>query len=114
RRLQGHQGPVTRLAFAGEGRALLSIGEDKTLRRWDVATGKELRRFAQHKGAVRPLGFSPDGDTLVSQSFIGSVCVWDTVTGKERLRVRPPGPEGKEILVGAVAISPDGKRLAIV
>jgi WD40 repeat protein len=40
-----HNGEIGLLAFAPDGKSLLSLGGDQTFRRWDVATGKELARF---------------------------------------------------------------------
>ena len=59
--LTGHRGPVTSVAFNSDGKLALSGGEDKTARLWDVATGKELRRFAGHDGTLHFVACSPDG-----------------------------------------------------
>jgi hypothetical protein len=42
RTLTGHHGKVLALAFSPNGKLLISIGEDKTLRRWRVDTGTEI------------------------------------------------------------------------
>src|SRR5262249_14586095 len=41
---KGHTGAVTHVAFSPDGHRMLSSSFDKTIRFWDVATGKELRR----------------------------------------------------------------------
>src|SRR5262249_37004122 len=40
-----HDADVTFVAFGGDGKTLLTAGQDGTMRLWDLADGKELRRF---------------------------------------------------------------------
>jgi RNA polymerase sigma factor (sigma-70 family) len=67
-------------------------------------------RFRQGGGQVNRLLLSPDGKTLISKSFYGApfVCVWEFPTGK-LLRQLPGHYEENR----AVALSPDGKILAV-
>jgi RNA polymerase sigma factor (sigma-70 family) len=106
--------PVHTLLFAPDGKGLFSGAFTETVRLWDTATGKQLRRFdlPPHQGAARPpiisaLALSADGRTLAAGSSGGSVILWEAATG-QRLRTLP----GKRGRVHAVAFSPDGKLLA--
>ena len=109
---QGKKGAIV-LAIGGDGRTLATSGEDKSVKVWDLAAGKESRTIAGLKGSPTSLAVSPDG-TLLAGAFApsgqdtpGEVKVWETATGSERttLTVRPPG-------AGSLAFSPDGKTLA--
>jgi WD40 repeat protein len=102
----GHTGAVPCVTFAPDGQRALSGGDDMTLRLWDVATGKELRRLEGHRDAVIAVAFSTDGRLAVSGSRDRSVRLWEVESGRERARL--DGHTGK---VRCVAFSPDGKTL---
>jgi WD40 repeat protein len=69
------------LAFSPDSRRLAAAGR-WTARVWDVATGKELRRFEGHRGEITSVAFSPDGRRLASASKDSTVLVWDVAGQK--------------------------------
>ncbi|MBI1916734.1 MAG: WD40 repeat domain-containing protein [Planctomycetes bacterium] len=103
RQLKGHQGPVSFVRFSPDGKTLISAGQD-AVRRWEVATGKEVAVFAEKPEQVC---LSRDGKLLASSSAGGLIRLWDVPTGKPIRQWRDSIPE-----VRALAFSPDGKRLA--
>jgi WD40 repeat protein len=107
RRLTGHSDTVRGIAFSTDGKHLASASEDKTVRIWEVATGKEVRRLSGHEGGVRCVAWAPGGRLLASGGAEGTVCLWDAQTGK-LLRVMPDDPRQA---AWSVAFSPDGKLL---
>src|SRR5690349_8257557 len=56
----GHVGRVQSVAFAPNGKQILTAGDDQTARLWDAQTGMELLTFAGHTGLVWEVKFSPD------------------------------------------------------
>jgi RNA polymerase sigma factor (sigma-70 family) len=110
---------VLAIAFSPDGKLMASGGYDNDrsgefARLWDVATGKELRRFPHGKPSygIRSLAFSPDGKTLATLGEnSGSVLrLFDVDTGKER-RAFPKDGDVRTSR-GCVAFSPDGKTVA--
>jgi hypothetical protein len=47
--LEGHEGAVLAAAWSPDGKRLLSAGYDTTLRFWDVASYKEIKRICQFR-----------------------------------------------------------------
>jgi len=73
--LQGHEGDVLSVSFAPDGHLLASGSWDKTLRLWEVSTGKNIVEHS-FKDLVRSVAFSPDGIFLASCSEKGEVIIW--------------------------------------
>ena len=117
RTLVGQQGSVWSVGFSTAGALLasasckkdfvVSSGEDRMIRLWDVSTGQERRHFGGHRGGYYQVAFSPDGRTLASAGEDGYVRLWEVRSGLERHRFA--GHRGP---VALVAFSTDGALLA--
>jgi hypothetical protein len=110
-----HAGTVRGLAFAPDGRTLVSCGEDGSIRLLDVAAdGRSLRHRAAllraHGGlAVGDVAFAPDGQSFASAGDDGIVRIWSPKTRQAVQALK--GHAGR---VFRIAFSPraDGPLLA--
>jgi WD40 repeat protein len=101
-----HQDFVTHAVFSRDGKALIAGDASGLIVFWDVATGKELRRFRAHHGSINTLAVSPDGKALAAASG-KDIRLWDTDTGRLVREWKTSQVDVQEFL-----FSPDGKTLA--
>jgi eukaryotic-like serine/threonine-protein kinase len=101
-RFTGHDSPhVDHVHVLRDGKTLLTTCSDGKARLWDMASGRELRRFC-HPAGLRPAAIHPDGRHVLTGCNDGLVRLWDLQTGESRPIVKHEGR------VWAVAVSPDG------
>jgi WD40 repeat protein len=113
----GHTAAVRKVLFTPDGKRLLSISEDKTIRVWDVTSGACVRTLRPPagkgpEGRLLAAALSPDGRTLAVGGFGSSsgdhpVYLIDLAAGHLRRVLR-----GHRDSVFSLGFSPDGKRLA--
>jgi WD40 repeat protein len=103
--LRGHTEPIYSVALTRDGTRVVSGSGDKTVRIWNVDTGK-VQVLSGHTGQITNVALSPDNRKVASGSTDGTVRLWDLASGDQReLR-------GHTREVFRVAFSPDSKRLA--
>ena len=108
--LKGHTDEVWGVALFPDGRRAVSASWDKTIRIWDVPTGRELRSFSAGD-KIRCLALSADGKRLAAGHFFdhfqpGTLRVWDPDRGQE-LQAFP----GHTQSIASVVFSPDQKSV---
>jgi WD40 repeat protein len=83
--LKGHTKPVTSASFSPDGTTIVTGSfEDRTVKLWDVATGKAV---SERKGGAGDVSFSPDGRRLVTADG-ATATVWDARTGTTLLELK--------------------------
>jgi WD40 repeat protein len=117
--LAGNAGEVAILAFSPDGTRLAAGGSDGTVRVWDVGKRAEVAAIDHNGHRVTGLVFTPDGGSLVTGTAHpeGLVRRWD-LKGKSsfdlfRVADAPPLKANEYQTVDALALSPDGKTLAL-
>jgi RNA polymerase sigma factor (sigma-70 family) len=71
------------VAFSPDGRLLVSgsggdfSGRDPSVRVWELASCREVRKFDGHRAGVYAVAFFPDGHRIASASADATAIVWD-------------------------------------
>ncbi len=104
-RFSGHTDAVKSVAFAPDGSCVVSGADDRSVRVWDVQSGRELRRFARHTNGVAGVAVSPDGTQVLSAGRDQTLRLWSLRNGEELRQFTVPRG-----LVLSAAFAPDGQH----
>jgi WD40 repeat protein len=104
---KGHRGGVLGVAFAPDGKVLVSCGSDGLAKIWDVVKGTVRADLAGHEGKVLRVAVSPDGKTIATGGEDRTVRLWNAADGKAMGTL-----SGHTEAVTALAFAPEGTVLA--
>ncbi|KAL1302997.1 hypothetical protein AAFC00_003313 [Neodothiora populina] len=80
-----HGYEVLDLSVAEANDRFISVGGDKTVFLWDVATAQTLRRWTGHGRGINACAFGGPGDSvIITGSFDATVKIWDTKQRSEK------------------------------
>jgi WD40 repeat protein len=77
-RLQGHFGSIESVAIigSGDGRALVTVSNDRTIKIWDPVVGQERATFARHTDNILAVAANQDEQSLFTISRDGVLKRW--------------------------------------
>jgi WD40 repeat protein len=102
----GDEATIKSVAWSPDGHKIVTGSRDKTLKIWDVETGKCLAILFGHTSTVRAVVWSPDGQRILSGSRDKTLKIWNAITYQE-IRTIPASDEW----IRAVAWSPDSTKV---
>jgi WD40 repeat protein len=99
---EGHTSEVYDVAVTPDGKRAITGSDDRTLRVWELDTGKAVCTLRGHSRQVWSVAVAGDGRTIVSVSDDRDLIVWDIERQLLVARFSADGP------LTACAIAPDG------
>ena len=105
-KIVGHH-KIYSVAFLGDGKQVVSGGDEGKIRLWRAEDGKEVETPMDATRQVNNIAVSRDGKWIVSGTDNGELAVWDAEEHKKVI-----GWKGHRGRVYVVDVSPDGNRIA--
>lgn len=105
---RGHVGPVNEIAVFPDHQRIVSVGEDATLRIWEIATRKCRLTFHLGNEGLHSVTVSPNGRYVAAGGTTGFLC--DLVEGGDP---RTFFRSANNCTIESLAFSPDGQRIAV-
>ena len=106
REIRTFSGQFFSLAFSPDSRQIISGSDDKTIKLYDLSTGRVIGILPGHTGYVSSLVFSSDGRQIISGSYDGTIKLWDASTGREIRTL-----SGHLSYINSVAFSTNGTQI---
>ncbi len=100
------QGPVRQAVFTSKGDQILSAGDDKTIKQWNVADGKEMKSLT-NDSSIACLSVSADATRIATAGADKNVKIWSLADGKAGPAIPMPAA------VQSLSLSPNGQRVAV-
>lgn len=106
RTLDGHRDSVRGIAFSPDGKLLVSVGDDRTVRLWSVQSGQSEREPLKVDSEGRGVAWSTDGTLIAVALRNGEVVVVDPESWSESIRWKAHDHQ-----VRAIAIRPNSQQI---
>ncbi len=112
--LETEQIEVNDVAFTPEGKTVATIGDDQTLRLWDLSSGEELwSTQAVDNGIALQSVFLRDGQLLATSGQETVVRLWNVSDGSPVGSLQMPTGDNNNPHVTSLAATTDGRYIAV-
>lgn len=78
----GHTDQVNCIQVSNDGKWLLSGGNDKQVKVWDLHTSKEYGTYSGSNGRLEKVCFSPNTQLVAGLNYNNQICVWNRTANK--------------------------------
>ena len=102
----GHNSSVSSVAISPDGKKILSISSDNSIKLWDTESGREIRTFSGYEYIIRSALFNLDGKCIVLGTADKTIKLWDLETGENIGTFLLPSNN-----INSVEINHDGKQI---
>ncbi len=89
RKFHGHTDDVLDAAFSPDGKWIVSVSRDKTIRLWETETGNEVAKTDEQADAVLSVAFADDGKRILTGSADNQAVIWAVETAKGKTLLKP-------------------------
>lgn len=113
--LHGHALNINDFSFSSDGKRLVSISDDSTIRLWDAELGTLIWTIKHGRMFANLVVITPDASMVIAAFGEGLLVAWDveTCNAKWEIELKSFFDLEYDIFPVSMAISPDGKKLVI-
>ena len=78
----GHYAEITAIATSSNNQFLFTGSKDKTIKLWNIHSGKEIRQYIGHNASIIDLQVDINNERILSVSIDSTAILWDIKSSK--------------------------------